>query len=163
MEARPFAQPFLKPVNRRLIPRYYEVISNPIDLQTIRDKISRYEYRRADALIKDFELMKSNAVKFNGEASTIAQEAIAIADSVKHLVESSREELSALEEAVEDQMSTKPKKKKKKQGSAKKSATGTTANIKGVEINLGDVPQNFDDDSDSGFEDEMFTGLQDVM
>jgi Bromodomain len=41
VEARPYAGPFLKPVNRRLIPRYYEVISHPIDLATIRDKIKR--------------------------------------------------------------------------------------------------------------------------
>jgi Protein of unknown function (DUF3591)/Bromodomain len=42
VEARPYAGPFLKPVNRRLIPRYYEVISHPIDLSAIRDKIKRY-------------------------------------------------------------------------------------------------------------------------
>lgn len=41
-EARPMAGPFHKPVNRRLIPRYYELISHPIDMSTIRDKISRY-------------------------------------------------------------------------------------------------------------------------
>jgi hypothetical protein len=41
VEARPFAGPFAKPVNRKLIPRYYEIISHPIDLSTIKDKISR--------------------------------------------------------------------------------------------------------------------------
>lgn len=41
IEARPDAGPFLKPVNRRLLPRYYEVISHPVDLQTIRDRIGR--------------------------------------------------------------------------------------------------------------------------
>lgn len=35
------AGPFLKPVNRRIIPQYYELISHPIDLSTIRDKIHR--------------------------------------------------------------------------------------------------------------------------
>ena len=42
VEARPSSRPFDKPVNRRAIPRYYEVISNPIDLSSIRDKIQRY-------------------------------------------------------------------------------------------------------------------------
>jgi Protein of unknown function (DUF3591)/Bromodomain len=41
VEARETAGPFLKPVNRRLLPQYYELISHPIDLSTIRDKISR--------------------------------------------------------------------------------------------------------------------------
>jgi hypothetical protein len=42
VEARPAAGPFQKQVNPRIIPRYYEVISHPIDLSTIRDRISRY-------------------------------------------------------------------------------------------------------------------------
>ena len=67
VEARPGSRPFDKPVSRRALPRYYEVISNPIDLSTIRDKIGRYEYKTADQLVKDFELMKNNAVKFNGK------------------------------------------------------------------------------------------------
>lgn len=41
VEARPFSGPFKRPVNRRMIPRYYEIISDPIDLQTIRDKNAR--------------------------------------------------------------------------------------------------------------------------
>ncbi len=34
--------PFHRPVDRISHPSYYEIISNPIDLQTIRDKIKRY-------------------------------------------------------------------------------------------------------------------------
>ena len=41
VEKRPNSGPFHRPVNRRQIPRYYEVISYPIDLQTIRDKNQR--------------------------------------------------------------------------------------------------------------------------
>ena len=41
VERRPGSVPFHKPVNRRAVPRYYEVISNPIDLSTIREKIHK--------------------------------------------------------------------------------------------------------------------------
>jgi hypothetical protein len=41
IESRPSSAPFVKPVNRRALPRYYEVISHPIDLATIRDKIQK--------------------------------------------------------------------------------------------------------------------------
>jgi transcription initiation factor TFIID subunit 1 len=41
IESRPHSGPFVKPVNRRQIPKYYEVISDPIDLSTIRDKIQK--------------------------------------------------------------------------------------------------------------------------
>ena len=39
VESRPGSGPFLKPVNRRELPRYYEMIADPIDLSTIRKKI----------------------------------------------------------------------------------------------------------------------------
>ena len=107
VEQRPFVGPFVKPVNRKAVPRYYEVISNPIDLQTIRDKIKRYDYRTADALLEDFELMKSNAIKFNGEGHHIATEAKAISEFVWDQIKASRAELSQLEVAVENQMDPK--------------------------------------------------------
>lgn len=40
VESRPSSGPFLKAVNRKLIPRYFEVISHPIDLATIKTKIA---------------------------------------------------------------------------------------------------------------------------
>lgn len=151
VESRPHAQPFHKPVNRRLIPRYYEIIHDPIDLQTMRDKIGKYEYRKADALLKDFELMKNNAVKFNGEKSDIAQEAIAMHQFVRDQIEANRPELSKLEEQVEDQMSGK-KKKRKGMDSA---SSGAMAHLEGVPINLGDLRGY---DSGSGDDDEVFIG-----
>lgn len=157
IESRPYATPFLKPVNRKLIPRYYEMIHNPIDLQTIRNKIAAYEYRKADALLEDFELMKSNAIKFNGPGNQIAQEGVHIYDFVRDQIQASRSELTKLEQAVEDQMNTKPKAKRKGKGAGSKKKSGTTANVAGVTINLGDV-QGFEDDSDSGEDDETFLG-----
>ena len=41
VEKRHGSIPFHKPVNRRAVPRYYEVISNPIDLSSIREKIHK--------------------------------------------------------------------------------------------------------------------------
>ena len=159
IESRPFVGPFVKPVNRRLIPRYYEVISHPMDLQTIRDKISRHQYRKADALVRDFELMKSNAIKFNTESSPIAREASAIYDYVRDQVEANRSELSALEEAVQEQMSGKPKKKKK---AGSKKLSGNTASVGGVSVNLGDLPKSMKfDDIDFDNSDDSMSGLLD--
>lgn len=158
IESRPYAGPFVKPVNRRLIPRYYEVISHPMDLQTIRDKISRYEYRAADSLVRDFELMKTNAIKFNGQASPITQEAIAIFEYVRDQIESSRSEFLQLEVDVQEQMSGKPK-KKKKLGTKKSSASSSNIGmVGGVQVNLGNLKFDGMDaiDSDS---DDSFSGL----
>lgn len=124
----------------------------------------RYEYRTADQLVRDFELMKNNAIKFNGPTNLIAVEAVKIYDYVKDQVDANRDELSALEEAVEEQMNTKPKKKKK--GVSKKApASGTVANFGGVDVNLGDLSQSMhftggdDSDSDESFGDGFLGDL----
>lgn len=119
-----------------------------------------YEYRSADLLLRDFDLMKNNAIKFNGQANPISQEAIAIYDFVKNKIETNRDELSALEAAVDEQMNGKPKKKKAKTSLSSATTAGNVANWDGVPINLGDLKQsNYlgGDDSDSG--DESVSGL----
>ena len=73
VEKRPNSGPFHRPINRCSLPKYYEVISEPIDLQTIRDKNQQYEYRTADSFLRDFELMKNNAIKLNGIGSIIGE------------------------------------------------------------------------------------------
>jgi hypothetical protein len=96
--------------------------------------------------------MKANAIKFNGPASTIAMDAIAIYDDVKNQIESIRDELTALEEEVDEIMSGKTTNKKLKISKSKKSVAGTgrnMANIGGISVDLGDLSRLGSDDSDS--------------
>lgn len=144
VEARPTSGPFHKPVNRRQWPQYYEKIPNPIDLATIRTKIEKYEYRTADSFLKDFELMKSNAIKFNGPGAIISEEAAIIYQQVKENIEEGRAELSLLEEAVDEQLNTKPK-KRRKAGSPKGSGGGIGSDIMGIDFNFDGIS---DSDSD---------------
>jgi len=138
IEVRPSSIAFVKPVSRRQYPMYYERISNPIDLATIRDKNQKYEYRTADSFLKDFALMKSNAIKFNGPGHVIAEEGAAIYQIVKDKIEEGRGELTHLEQAVEEQLSIKPKKKKKKnsKGSPAGSNAGSTGEIENFTLPL---------------------------
>mmetsp|Transcript_17160 Transcript_17160/g.41757 ORF Transcript_17160/g.41757 Transcript_17160/m.41757 type:complete len:1420 (+) Transcript_17160:199-4458(+) len=114
IESRPQSGPFHRAVDPRAWPKYYEVISDPIHLSAIRDKIKNYEYRTTEGFLKDFQLMRANAIKFNGAGTAIAEEGVQIFDIVKTRIEESRGELADLEEAVQEQLSTKPKKKKTK-------------------------------------------------
>ena len=43
-ESRPHSGPFHRAVDQRKWPKYYEVISDPIDLSAIRDKIKKYVF-----------------------------------------------------------------------------------------------------------------------
>ncbi len=148
VESRPSAGPFHKPVSRKAIPRYYEMISHPMDLATIKTKIEKYEYRTADSLLKDLELVKTNAVKFNGAGTMLAIEATGIYDSAKKMVDASRAELSHLEEAVADQMNTQSKKKRtNSKKSAAAAAGGDDVLLAGISDNL-DLDFDLSDDSD---------------
>lgn len=147
VEARPSAGAFLKPVSREMYPHYYEVITEPIDLNTIREKNRKYDYNIADKFVADFELMKQNAIKFNGKNSPLGIEAVEIWQFVKTTIEQDREEFDQMEEAVRDQMSGKKKKKAKSKASSdasssSKTAPMNTANVvlDGIEtqVNLGD-------------------------
>lgn len=51
VDSRVEAAPFRKPVPRKKYPRYYEMISHPIDLSTIRQKISAFNYKTANELV----------------------------------------------------------------------------------------------------------------
>ena len=148
VESRPSAAAFHKPVSRKAIPRYYEMISHPMDLATIKTKIEKYEYRTADSLLKDLELVKTNAVKFNGAGTMLAIEATGIYDTAKNMIETSKAELSHLEQAVADQMSTQSKKKRT---ADKKSATnaqgGDDVLLEGMSADLN-LDFDLSDDSD---------------
>jgi chromatin structure-remodeling complex subunit RSC4 len=73
------AQDFLELPDREEIPDYYEIVTNPISLNEIREN----HYESAVDLIADFQLMADNANTYNDPQSEIAQDAIQILEFVK--------------------------------------------------------------------------------
>lgn len=69
---------FMKPVNKHKYPEYYQQISHPIDLETIRGKITGRLYKTEDQFMSDINLLHSNCVLFNGEHSDYAEATRAI-------------------------------------------------------------------------------------
>lgn len=86
-----------------------------------------YEYRSTEGFLKDFQRMRANAIKFNGAGTPIAEEAAQIFELAKSKIEESRGEFADLEEAVQEQMNTKPKKKKRSRASSKASSLAEAA------------------------------------
>jgi hypothetical protein len=141
-----------------------------------------YEYKTADAFLKDFELMKNNAIKFNGAGHNLAIEAVAIYDFVLNTIESNREELTKMEDAVREQMAS--GKKRGRTPSSRDSpfsqvseslsqdgppslSLGSVANVvlDGIEttVNLGNIEMNafnFDDISDDSGDDSMVLAIK---
>eukprot|EP01035_Chromulina_nebulosa_P023292 gene23292-30187_t len=74
--------PFLYPVDKNTFPDYYKFIESPMDLSTLKSKISSYD--TVQELVRDFRLIWSNCKAFNAEGSEIynsADELSAIAES----------------------------------------------------------------------------------
>ena len=63
---RKLVREFQKPVDKRKYPEYYEKITNPIDLKTIRDNITAKRYMNRDEFLNDIYLMQMNCFRFNG-------------------------------------------------------------------------------------------------
>lgn len=69
------AAPFLTPVDTEglQIPLYYNVVTEPMDISTIENKLSLNGYRTPEEMQADFNLMVGNCIKFNGDKSPISR------------------------------------------------------------------------------------------
>lgn len=102
-------------------------------------------------MLSDFELMKKNAIKFNGPDSPFSLEACAIYDFVRDHLEANRHEFAALEEATNEIMeAAKPKKKRKMAGKTKKKSTASVASSANFSVDFTDSMFN-----DSGSDDSL--------
>lgn len=63
--------PFLEPVDGNLVPGYYSVIKEPMDLQTIRGKVEQREYRSVGEFVRDLRLIIENCKKFNAPGTDV--------------------------------------------------------------------------------------------
>ena len=70
------AGPFLEPVDELMVPRYYSVIKNPMDLQTISENMKNGVYgERLATLLVDIRQIFKNCYQFNLKDSAIYQHA----------------------------------------------------------------------------------------
>jgi bromodomain-containing factor 1 len=69
------ASAFLTPVDpiKLNIPRYFEVVSRPMDISTIEKKLNGGQYPVVQALVDDFNLMIENTVIFNGPDNIVTK------------------------------------------------------------------------------------------
>ncbi|KAK7081997.1 Protein polybromo-1, partial [Halocaridina rubra] len=66
---------FIEKPDRRAYPDYYEVIAQPIDMETIEAKIKGDRYVSEEELVADFKLMLRNCQRYNEEGSVIYSDA----------------------------------------------------------------------------------------
>ncbi|XP_033100393.1 protein polybromo-1-like isoform X2 [Anneissia japonica] len=66
---------FVEKPSKKLYPDYYQVITEPIDLTTIRNDIEAEKYSSEEAVLDSFQLMFNNARLYNEEGSLVYQDA----------------------------------------------------------------------------------------
>jgi len=65
--------PFLKPVDPNLYPDYYTIVTDPMDLGTIKKRVDNSMYTEPDEFESDLGLVWSNCYLYNGENSEVAK------------------------------------------------------------------------------------------
>ena len=70
----PMTVPLRHPVDpvKDHCPTYLEIIKNPMDLSTMKKKLTQNKYETLQAFIDDIQLICDNAATFNGKASMLA-------------------------------------------------------------------------------------------
>ncbi|KAJ3274138.1 Bromodomain containing protein 7 [Terramyces sp. JEL0728] len=103
---------FLYPVDTSLVPDYSNIIKNPMDLGTMRDKVTKKLYKDCEDFKKDFILVVRNAKLYNAPDTIYFKAAEKLEQSGLRIIE--RETVSVVpdeeEEVVQSpEMSEKPK------------------------------------------------------
>jgi histone acetyltransferase len=57
--------PFLKPVDSKEVPDYYEVIKDPMDIQTLEAHLEKGDYKQKAQFVKDVKKIFTNAKSYN--------------------------------------------------------------------------------------------------
>jgi histone acetyltransferase len=70
------AWPFQQPVNKDEVLDYYDVITQPMDLATMEDKLNNDKYATAEDFVQDAILIFQNCKKYNGEGSVYVKAAV---------------------------------------------------------------------------------------
>lgn len=90
----PESWPFHKPVNKKFVKNYYEVIKNPIDLDTIEKNVNEHRYTSREEFLAHVNLIYENSLSFNGPESQFTKKAYEIVEAAKLCVREYDEQLS---------------------------------------------------------------------
>lgn len=77
----PYSVAFHRPVSTKKFPDYPLIVSNPIDLTTIKTKVRHNKYKKFNEFLEDLELMQNNCRKYNGEDHSLTRIADAIVET----------------------------------------------------------------------------------
>ncbi|CAF0755218.1 unnamed protein product [Didymodactylos carnosus] len=96
----PEAGMFVTPVNARRFPEYYQSIKNPMDFQTIRQKIHSHTYKTRESFLSDMKQIVDNSRQFNGIDDTITRDAQFVMETCFQKFAAKEDKLMKLEKSI---------------------------------------------------------------
>lgn len=92
------AWPFLSPVNKDEVPDYYNVITSPMDLSTMEERLEQDSYATPKDLVSDLKLIFSNCRQYNDATTVYAKCAVSLEKYMWRLIKEIPEWVDLLEE-----------------------------------------------------------------
>ncbi|KAL7675914.1 hypothetical protein ACOME3_002173 [Neoechinorhynchus agilis] len=96
----PEAEPFLIPVDARSVSDYYSIVDNPMDLQTMRQRITKNHYADRQSLLMDLNLIVNNSRRYNGDEHEITRCAQIIFSRFTAAIQETEEDIMVLEAKI---------------------------------------------------------------
>ncbi|XP_024082109.1 transcription initiation factor TFIID subunit 1 isoform X2 [Cimex lectularius] len=92
--------PFAKPVNKKVVKDYYNIIKEPMDLETIERKVRLHKYHSRNEFLADVERILNNCILYNGKESPFTQKAENLVRVAKSTLDEYDEHLAQLEQRI---------------------------------------------------------------
>jgi len=74
---------FIEPVDQNEVPDYGDIVKQPMDLQTMADKVRAFQYTSLEALETDFNLMISNCLAYNAKHTIFYKSGLRMKEQVR--------------------------------------------------------------------------------
>ncbi|KAG5898078.1 hypothetical protein JTB14_001783 [Gonioctena quinquepunctata] len=100
MRDMPDVQPFLFPVNPKLVMDYYRIVTRPMDLQTIRENLRQKKYQSREEFLADVNQIVENSSLYNGMKSSLTVAAQRMLDKCVERLGEKEDRLMRLEKAI---------------------------------------------------------------
>ncbi len=95
---------FHQAVKKKEYPDYYDIIKNPIDLGSMKNKTKRNEYKTISQFISDLELMVVNSSMYNGESHDVTLQSHKIRALAMNKLSEHGDKLKELENKVSEEL-----------------------------------------------------------
>lgn len=83
---------FIEPVDLNEVPDYSSVVTSPMDLSTMKEKLESGQYPNLNLMEKDFELMIANCLAYNSRDTLFYRSAVKMRDAGSALFKQARTE-----------------------------------------------------------------------